>query len=594
MSTAKAQSTGGPIPGDPFPGDGSDICKKKKKTYLVILASFLLVAVVAGTVCVGLSRERITGTSLSPATHAIVKSSCSNTLYPELCVSTIATSPAAGKHKITSRKDVIRLSLNITVTTVEHNFFTIEKIVNTTGGRLTPRERTALHDCLEMVGETLDELHQAAVDLENYPAANKSLKLHADDLKTLMSSAITNQESCVDGFSHDGADESVREALSAGLSHVEKMCSNALAMTKNMIDADIEEQMKLSRTTNRKLKEVSGVSEWPEWLSTQNRKLLQSVTVTPDVVVAADGSGNYTTVSEAVENAPEKSEVRYVIRIKAGVYHENVEVPKKKTNIMFIGDGRTTTIITGNRSVVGTNSTTFHSATVAAFGAGFYARDLTFENSAGHENHQAVALRVGSDLSAFYRCDILGYQDTLYVHSNRQFFIECLVAGTVDFIFGNGAVVLQNCDIHARLPGDGQKNMITAQGRKDPNQNTGIVIQNSRIGATSNLKPVQKDFPTYLGRPWKEFSRTVIMQSSISDVVHPAGWHEWAGDFALKTLFYGEYMNTGVGANTSQRVNWEGYKVITDASEAEEYTPESFIAGGTWLNGTGFPYSLGL
>ena len=135
---------------------------------------------------------------------------------------------------------------------------------------------------------------------------------------------------------------------------------------------------------------------------------------------------------------------------------------------------------------------------LAAVGERFLARDITFQNTAGPSKHQAVAFRVGSDFSAFYQCDMLAYQDTLYVHSNRQYFVKCLIAGTVDFIFGNAAVVLQDCDIHARRPNSGQKNMVTAQGRTDPNQNTGIVIQRCRIGATSDLQPVRSSFPTYL------------------------------------------------------------------------------------------------
>lgn len=230
----------------------------------------------------------------------------------------------------------------------------------------------------------------------------------------------------------------------------------------------------------------------------------------------------------------------------------------------------------------------------AAVGERFLARDITFQNTAGPSKHQAVALRVGSDLSAFYKCDVLAYQDSLYVHSNRQFFINCLIVGTVDFIFGNAAVVLQDCDIHARRPNAGQKNMVTAQGRTDPNQNTGIVIQKCRIAATSDLQSVQSSFPTYLGRPWKEYSRTVVMQSSITNVIQPAGWFEWNGNFALDTLYYGEYKNTGAGAGTSGRVKWKGYKVITSASEAQGFTPGSFIAGGSWLGSTTFPYSLGL
>lgn len=141
----------------------------------------------------------------------------------------------------------------------------------------------------------------------------------------------------------------------------------------------------------------------------------------------------------------------------------------------------------------------------AAVGDGFLARDITFQNAAGPSGSQAVALRVGSDLSAFYRCSMLAYQDTLYVHSNRQSYVHCMVVGTVDFIFGNAAVVFQDCDIQARRPNPKQKNMLTAQGRTDTNQNTGIVIQKCTIGATTDLQPVQGIFPTYLGRPWKQY-----------------------------------------------------------------------------------------
>ncbi|KAH7546992.1 hypothetical protein FEM48_Zijuj01G0259800 [Ziziphus jujuba var. spinosa] len=558
---------------------------KRKKLFLALFSTLLLVAAVIGIVA-GVNSRKSNSDDIddtSPS-HTILRTSCSSTLYPDLCYSAITTANVT--HKVSSQKDVIELSLNITTTAVEHNYFTVKKLLKRKN--LTKREKTALHDCLETIDETLDELHDAVEDLEEYPN-KKSLIRHADDLKTLISSAITNQETCLDGFSHDEADKHVREVLLAGQLHVEHMCSNALAMIKNMTDTDIAAENKL---TNRKLKEQEE-SDWPAWLSAADRRILQSSDVTPNVVVAADGSGNYKTVSAAVAAAPDNSKTRYVIKIKAGVYRENVEVGKKKKNIMFLGEGRTTTIITGSRNVVD-GSTTFKSATVAVVGERFLAKELTFQNTAGPSKHQAVALRVGADLSAFYRVDVLAYQDTLYVHSNRQFFINSFISGTVDFIFGNAAVVLQDCDIHARKPNSGQKNMVTAQGRLDPNQNTGIVIQKSRIGATSDLKSVQSKFPTFLGRPWKEYSRTVIMQSAISDVIDPAGWHEWSGNFALNTLFYAEYQNTGAGAGTSKRVNWKGYKVITSATEAQGFTPGTFIGGSSWLGSTGFPFSLGL
>eukprot|EP00268_Persea_americana_P036489 TRINITY_DN3596_c0_g1_i5.p1 TRINITY_DN3596_c0_g1~~TRINITY_DN3596_c0_g1_i5.p1 ORF type:complete len:579 (-),score=57.29 TRINITY_DN3596_c0_g1_i5:303-2039(-) len=560
----------------------STAARNNKKLSLVLLSSFLLAAIVIAAVS-GISASRKNAHS---ASHAILRSSCSSTRYPDLCFSSIATLPDMAAN-LASLKDVIEASLNLTITAVEHTYFTIERLLLRRG--LTHREKTALHDCLEDVDQTLEELHKTDEDLKMYPQ-KKSLSLHADDMKILMSAAMTNQDSCMDGFSHEGADKKLRKELMKTLTNVHHLCSNALAMICNLTDTDM---MNAGYSNERRLDEHVEEDGFPSWLSAGDRRLLQASTVTPDVVVAADGSGNYKTVSEAVAAAPIKSSKRYVIRIKAGVYTENVEVPKKKTNLMFVGDGRKNTIITGNRNVRD-GSTTFKSATVAIVGERFLARDITFQNTAGPSKHQAVALRVGSDLSAFYECDMLAYQDTLYVHSLRQFYRSCLIAGTVDFIFGNAAAVFQDCDIHARRPNPGQKNMVTAQGRDDPNQNTGISIQKCRIGATSDLLPVKSSFPTYLGRPWKEYSRTVFMQSEISDVINPAGWHEWNGNFALDTLYYGEYQNTGAGAGTANRVKWKGYRVITSATEAQQFTAGNFISGSSWLGSTGFPFSAGL
>ncbi|KAK1432193.1 hypothetical protein QVD17_09086 [Tagetes erecta] len=565
-----------------------DLLKKRKKVVLLsCLGSIVLVSALIG-IMVGVNKNN--NKNAGAGAGAIVKSSCDTTFYPELCYSTISSHPKVVSNKVKTQKDVIEVAVNITKTAVEKNYFQIKKL---SGGKgLSKREIRALHDCLEMVSETLEELEKVEKGLEEYDTT-KSIQKHASDLKTLMSSTITDQETCLDGFSHDDADKKVRKQLEKGQERVEKMCSNALAMICNMTNTDISRRRRRNLLEEQLDEDLSSSSGWPHWLSAGDRKLLQSGTVRPNVVVAADGTGNYKTVAAAVAAAPSKSSSRYVIRIKAGVYRENVEVPKAKTNIMFLGDGRKNTIITASRSVKG-GSTTFESATVAIVGDGFLARDITFQNTAGASNHQAVALRVGSDLSAFYQCDMLAYQDTLYVHKNRQFYINCLIAGTVDFIFGNAAVVFQDCDIHARRPNSGQKNMVTAQGRTDRNQNTGIVIQKCRIGATSDLQPVQSSFPTYLGRPWKQFSRTVVMQSSITNVINPAGWFEWDGNFALDTLYYGEYQNTGAGATTSGRVKWKGYKVITSSSEAQGFTAGSFIGGGTWLRNTGFPFSLAL
>lgn len=223
------------------------------------------------------------------------------------------------------------------------------------------------------------------------------------------------------------------------------------------------------------------------------------------------------------------------------------------------------------------------------------ARDITFENTAGPAKHQAVALRSGADHSVFYRCSFKGYQDTLYVYSQRQFYRDCDIYGTIDFIFGDAAVVFQNCNIYVRKPMSSQKNTVTAQGRSDPNENTGIIIHSCRVMAASDMKPVQGSFQTFLGRPWQKYSRTVVMKTALDGgLIDSAGWSPWSGNFALSTLYYGEYMNTGSGAATGGRVKWPGFHVITNPSEASKFTVGNFLAGDSWIPASGVPFDAGL
>jgi pectin methylesterase-like acyl-CoA thioesterase len=215
---------------------------------------------------------------------------------------------------------------------------------------------------------------------------------------------------------------------------------------------------------------------------------------------------------------------------------------------------------------------------------------MGFQNSAGASKHQAVALMSNSDKSIFYRCNVDGYQDTLYAHTNRQFYRDCNIYGTVDFIFGNSAVVLQNCNILPRLsPIPGQKNTITAQGKSDPNQNTGISIHNCTISPFGDLTSVK----TYLGRPWKDFSTTVILCSNLGSLIDPTGWLPWVGTSAPSTIFYAEYGNYGPGSVTDYRVKWTGLKTI-DSNAAGRFTVGSFIDGNTWIPASGVPFKLGL
>lgn len=228
-------------------------------------------------------------------------------------------------------------------------------------------------------------------------------------------------------------------------------------------------------------------------------------------------------------------------------------------------------------------------AHAAVFGQGFIARDMGFYNTAGAIKQQAVALLSDADHSVFYKCRFDAFQDTLYAHANRQFYRECDIYGTVDFIFGNSAVVFQNCNILPRVPITGQQNTITAQGKIDPNQNTGISIQNCSISPFGNLSNVQ----TFLGRPWKNYSTTVYMNTMMGSLIDPTGWLPWTGNGAPNTIFYAEYLNYGPGSSTKNRVKWKGLRKIT-AKQAKKFTVNSFINGSDWIQAAGVPYKSGL
>ncbi|XP_049362651.1 pectinesterase-like [Solanum verrucosum] len=309
----------------------------------------------------------------------------------------------------------------------------------------------------------------------------------------------------------------------------------------------------------------------------------QPITETPyNVVVSKDGTKNFNIIGGAILAAPDHSVKPFIIKIKKGTYEEYIRVDKKKTNIFLIGEGMDTTIITGNRSFVDSNKT-YDTATVGVLGNGFAAQDLTFRNNAGAVKHQAVALRVEADSVSFYRCRFDGYQDTLYVKEQRQFFRECEIYGTIDFICGGATTLFQNCVIEARTPMARQYNTITAQKREFEHAASGIVLQNCTIRATDDLEKLD-NVTAYFGRPWGIFSRTVIMESYIGNLIDPKGWVEWiesANKSVVRQPYYLEYKNRGPGAVTKERVTWAS--VTTDPDIASNFTVRQFIKGDQWI-----------
>ncbi|OVA01511.1 Pectinesterase [Macleaya cordata] len=280
---------------------------------------------------------------------------------------------------------------------------------------------------------------------------------------------------------------------------------------------------------------------------------------------------------------------KFVIRIKQGVYEEIFRIPLRKKNVVFLGDGMGKTVITGSLNVGQPGLSTYNTATVGVLGDGFMARDLTFENTAGPDAHQAVAFRSDSDQSIIENCEFLGNQDTLYARALRQLYNQCRIEGNVDFIFGNSAAVFQNSIILIRprqlSPEHGETNTVTAHGRTDPAQSTGFVFQNCLINGTNEYMKLYYQNPkvhkNYLGRPWKEFSRTLFIDCYLGDLITPQGWMPWDRDFALSTLYYGELGNSGLGANLSARVPWSS-QIPKEYTKA--YSLRNFIQADEWIS----------
>ncbi|XP_047315561.1 pectinesterase-like [Impatiens glandulifera] len=583
------------------------------KIAVLGLSSILLVAAVIGVVTVskrgGDTASDSNNGEISTTTKS-VESLCRSTDYKETCTSTLT--PAAGN--VSDPKELIKIAFNLAVGEVSSALQNSSVIQQ---AQADPRTHAAFENCKGLLEDSVDDLQSSFDRFDSFDLTR--MDEFFDDLKTWLSGALTFQGTCIDGFENTTGDSG--EKMKQLLMISGQMTRNGLAM----IDAlgDTINTLNISALTGRRL--LSSEDELPSWIDAKKRRLLEAHTtvdatvttsstsfpatatataaasgpppnfsgpMTPNVVVAKDGSGDVKTIAEALNKVPKKNKTPFIIKIKAGIYSEYLLVNKKMSNVVLLGEGAATTRITGNKNFVD-GTPTFNTATVVVQGNHFFAKGIGFENSAGAKKHQAVALRVSSDMSIFYQCDMDGYQDTLYAHVHRQYYRECKISGTIDFIFGDSNAIFQQCTMIVRQPLENQGCMVTAQGRDDKRENTGLVLQKCTITAAPEFLSSPYKVMAYLGRPWKQFSRTIIMQSTIEGFIAPEGWSPWAGSFGLETLFYSEFQNTGPGADTSKRVKWGGIKTIT-ATDAVQFTASKFIAGDSWVKPSGLPYDSGM
>ncbi|XP_073044049.1 probable pectinesterase 53 isoform X2 [Primulina eburnea] len=301
--------------------------------------------------------------------------------------------------------------------------------------------------------------------------------------------------------------------------------------------------------------------------------------VTPSFFLTVDKNaalGDFTCIQDAIDSLPIINLVRVVIKVHAGVYTEKVSIPATKSFISIEGAGAEKTIIQwGDTSqTIGPNGMplgTFGSATFAVNSPYFIAKNITVKNTApGAVGKQAVAFRISADTASLVGCKFLGAHDTLCDHLGRHYYKDCYIEGSVDFIFGNGLSMFENCAVHAIA---GAIGAVTAQARKSILDDSGrFSFVNCKVTGSAAL---------YLGRAWGAFSRVVFAHTYMDNIIIPKGWYNLGDPSKEMTVFYGQYKCSGPGANHAGRVSWS--RELTD-EEAKPFISLTFIDGSEWVN----------
>ncbi|KAK4376521.1 hypothetical protein RND71_002817 [Anisodus tanguticus] len=511
------------------------------KVVISLVSLILLVGVIVGVVVVVHKNGDMDDNRSTNVQKKKVDEFCQPTSYKDACVKSL---DKVANNETATVKDYIMAAFE---TTVEE----IKKSLHETGKTNVDKDKDpynhmALEDCKELLQYAIEELESTLnVVTEN---KMKSIQEKVYDILTWVSAVYSYQSECIDAI-----DKPEYKSV------IEKSMVNSTQLTNNAID------------------------------------IVAKIASALQGIVAKDGSGKYTSVGEAINAYPDKHQGKYIVYVKAGEYNEQVIIDKKKPNVFIYGDGAGKTIIASDKNVYIAKYTTSNSATFSALGQGFIAKGITFRNTAGPKGQQAVALRIQGDLSAIFDCNIEGYQDTLYYQTHRQFYRNCVISGTIDFIFGRGTAVIQDSTIIMRKPGDGQKwNTITADGREIQSQPTGVVLQNCKIIAENELLST-KMVENYLGRPWKLYSTNVVMESEIGDFIKPEGWMIWENEKYHETCECYEYGNKGLGAQINARNKvFKNFKILSQ-EEAMKYTAGAvWFNGEEWLPGTSAPFYLGL
>ena len=302
-----------------------------------------------------------------------------------------------------------------------------------------------------------------------------------------------------------------------------------------------------------------------------------------EFVVDCNGGGDFLTIQEAVDAAPDYFKSgSTLIRIRKGVYREKLTIPTNKQRLHLVGEDPMTTIITHSDYAlqagpdgepIGTSAT----STVFLYADDFLAENLTIENAAGEGKSiaQACAITIDADRVAFVNCRFVANQDTIYTYgkNQRQYFRNCWIEGTTDFIFGASTCWFESCTILSK-----KNSYVTAASTPQGTQ-FGYVFNNCKLIHSEGVDKV------YLGRPWRPYAKTVFLGCELGDHILPEGWHDWGKEYAHKTTYYAEYASKGPGA--ASKAEREKWCHIMKPSQAMEYSVTKVLCAGSEIDKNG-------
>ena len=292
-------------------------------------------------------------------------------------------------------------------------------------------------------------------------------------------------------------------------------------------------------------------------------------------VVAQDGSGDFTTVQAAINAVPDyRKSGPTRIYIKKGMYKEKIVIAESKQNVQLIGeDGAVLTYddYAQKPNIFGEGKGTSGSGSIYIFGPDFFAENITFENTSGPVG-QAVACHVAGDRAVFRRCRFLGFQDTLYTfgENTREYYEDCYIEGTVDFIFGKATAVFNRCELRSKRTGGFLTAPATPQG-----SNYGYVFYDCKLTADEGVEAGS----VWLSRPWRPYGKTVFIRCEMGQHIRPEGWNNWGKTDNERTAYYAEYQCYGKGADTSRRVAWSH-----QLKDANAYVMTNILKGADGWN----------